>query len=124
MKVNKWVSAQDKAFYAIQNALEEIGCYLTDEMLDTASRLAQAAVDHPSSNVSFAEMTTVGETVIIKEIKDCARCGGNHANLVARRVAARPYVVDGKDAWYWTTCPTLEEPIFVSVVHLELPIEP
>ena len=51
----KWTSAEDKAFTAIQSALEDIGCFLSDEALDTISRLAQEAVNHPESNVTWED---------------------------------------------------------------------
>ena len=54
-------------------------------------------------------------TAIVKGIKNCSRCGGDHDELIAKRFV-RPIVVgDGEEYTHWVTCPTNGDPILVQM---------
>ena len=49
--------------------------------------------------------------VIIVSVKRCARCGGDHDNMVFKRLA-KPVDMDGM-CTHWVMCPTNQEPILM-----------
>ena len=54
------------------------------------------------------------ETVPVKDLTDCARCGGNHAAASAEKLD-RPIVTDGRIWTHWIACPTNGQPIMVEI---------
>jgi hypothetical protein len=63
-----------------------------------------------------SKKTLVGKRtkVIISSIKNCARCGGNHEDLVFNKLR-RPTQTPEK--WsHWASCPKTKEPILLRVI--------
>jgi hypothetical protein len=56
----------------------------------------------------------VSKSLVVRDIKDCARCGLNHPALEVRRFE-RPVVTDGMLYEHWAMCPATEEPLLVHV---------
>ncbi|MBE3087993.1 MAG: hypothetical protein IMZ71_02600 [Chloroflexi bacterium] len=47
-----------------------------------------------------------------EDVKGCARCGGNHKNLLFEKLT-KP----AKDYQWWALCPFLQEPILMRAVE-------
>lgn len=54
----------------------------------------------------------VRTVVRIRDVKGCARCGGDHAEVRGYKFK-RPPVVDGKTFESWATCPDTLDPVFI-----------
>jgi hypothetical protein len=60
---------------------------------------------------------------MIKKVVNCARCGGTHEKILFLKFNRPPAIpITGREpflsAWYWSTCPTSNEPILL--VSLDL----
>lgn len=49
-------------------------------------------------------------------LRSCARCGGDHNNLVFAKFT-RSLEVDGHDFTHWCMCPSVAQPILMEVTY-------
>ena len=54
-----------------------------------------------------------GELLRVKNIYQCARCGGTHEHVTFQKFTS-PIECDGQEYNYWTLCPTNGEPIIMA----------
>lgn len=74
---------------------------------------------------SPAEPDTCVQPLEVRNIKHCARCGGDHVLILAMPLT-RPFAPEeaGGVAWtHWAPCPTNGEPILVRVAETPFVIE-
>lgn len=60
-----------------------------------------------------SKVKELSDGVMVKEIFNCARCGGSHEHVKFNRFTY-PIVDDNEDTWeYWAMCPVVNEPIIM-----------
>ncbi len=86
------------------------GGSVTTENYEVLQSLIAALQVMRDDRLAAEPKKTGGAEFVTTSVNCCARCGGNHADLVFRKMAK------ASDEWtHWTMCPTANEPIMLLV---------
>lgn len=108
-----------RAFSGDPEAIGELEGLYPEPPEDSSTRDTREVVEAPSIRVHRRDEPIDGfsNVLVVRDVRGCARCGGDHAEISARRLQRpfQPPEAGGLSWTHWAPCPDNGEPILLIV---------